>query len=123
MRYRDNGNVFVKTAMKDKSVNKKIRKSDGHPVPSSSTRDFNETGPAVELSAARLPNSDNITSNRGFVNLLEKRSFIEALADSDKLRIMHKGVLSGATDLSKRARIFQDLLVKHKSWQLSGYGK
>ena len=123
MRYRDSGNVFVKTAMKDENINKKIRKSDGHPVPSSSTRDFNETGPAVELSAARLPNSDNITSNRGFVNPLEKRSFIEALADSDKLRVMHKGVLSGATDLSKRVRIFQDLLVKHKSWQLFGYGK
>ena len=115
MRYWDSGNVFVKTAMKDKSANKKIRKPDGHPVPSSGTRDFNETGPAVELSAARLPNINNITSNRGFVNPLEKRSFIEALADSDKLRVIHKGVLSGATDLSKRARTFQDLLVKHKN--------
>ena len=108
--------------MKDENINKKIRKSDGHSVPSSSTRDFNETGPAVELSAARLPNNDNITSNRGFVNPLEKRSFIEALADSDKLRVMRNGVLSGASDLSERARTFQDLLVKHKScivWKIS----
>ena len=107
MRYRDSGNVFVKTAMKDENINKKIRKSDGHSVPSSSTRDFNETGPAVELSAARLPNNDGITSNRGFVNPLEKRSFIEAPADSDKLRVMYKGVLSKALIYQKGHELFR----------------
>lgn len=54
--------------MKDENINKKIRKSDGHPVPSSGTRDFNETGPAVELSAARLPDTFYITPKNLEVN-------------------------------------------------------
>ena len=111
MRYRDSENVFVKSSMQ-----KNKRFLDGRSFPSS-TVDANAPSPQhLRLSGFQEPYGDNVTSNRGFVNPLEKRSFIEAPADSDKLRVMHKGVLSGASDLSKRARTFQDLLVKHKSW-------
>jgi hypothetical protein len=43
------------------------------------------------------------------------RSFVEALANRDKARIMRNGVLSGASDLSERARILQDNLAQRKN--------
>ena len=124
MRYRDNGNVSVKTAMKDKSLGKINKRLGGLPFPPYGA---NITSDVSTAAGSKIPDfqplNKNITLSQTDVNPFEKRSFIEAPAESDKLRVMHKGVLSGATDLSKRARIFQDLLVKHKSWQLSGYGK
>ena len=110
--------------MKDKSLGKINKRLGGLPFPPYGA---NITSDVSTAAGSKIPDfqplNKNITLSQTDVNPFEKRSFIEAPAESDKLRVMHKGVLSGATDLSKRARIFQDLLVKHKSWQLSGYGK
>lgn len=102
MRYRDSENVFVKSSMQ-----KNKRFLDGRSLPSS-TVDANAPSPQhLRLSGFQEPYGDNVTSNRGFVNPLEKRSFIEALADSDKLRVMHKGVLSKALIYQKGHELFR----------------
>ena len=116
--------ISVVTTMKDKSLGKINKRLGGLPFPPYGA---NITSDVSTAAGSKIPDfqplNKNITLSQTDVNPYEKRSFVEAMADRDKARVMRNGVLSGASDLSKRARIFQNLLVKHKSWQLSGYGK
>lgn len=110
-KHRDTGDIFVKSSMK-----KDLRALDGRSFPSY-TVDETSISPSpqqLRLSGFQSSYGSNVSSLQPDVKPFEKRSFIEALADRDKARIMRNGVLSGASDLSERARILQDNLARRK---------
>lgn len=109
--------IKVVTAMKDKSLGKINKRLGGLPFPPYGA---NITSDVSTAAGSKIPDfqplyTNNITSLQTKVNPFEKRSFVEALANRDKARIMRNGVLSGASDLSERARILQDNLVRRKN--------
>ena len=107
--------ISVVTTMKDKSLGKINKRLGGLPFPPYGA---NITSDVSTAAGSKIPDfqplNKNITPSQTDVNPFEKRSFVEALADRDKARIMRNGVLSGANDLSERARILQDNLTKRK---------
>ena len=107
--------ISVVTTMKDKSLGKINKRLGGLPFPPYGA---NITSDVSTAAGSKIPDfqplNKNITPSQTDVNPFEKRSFVEALADRDKARIMRNGVLSGANDLSERARILQDNLVRRK---------
>lgn len=72
--------------------------------------------PAASISTLRTsPLINNILPDGGEVNrVYPKKSFVEALADENKRRIMRNAVLSGAEDLSERAHILADQMARRK---------
>lgn len=109
--------IKVVTAMKDKSLGKINKRLGGLPFPPYGA---NITSDVSTAAGSKIPDfqplyTNNITSLQTKVNPFEKRSFVEALANRDKARIMRNGVLSGASDLSERARILQDNLARRKN--------
>ena len=71
---------------------------------------------AASISTLQVPSYKNsITSNTEKVNPAFQRSFVEALADEGKRRTMRNAVLSGAEDLSERARILSDRMAARKN--------
>ncbi len=107
--------ISVVTTMKDKSLGKINKRLGGLPFPPYGA---NITSDVSTAAGSKIPDfqplNKNITLSQTDVNPFEKRSFVEALADRDKARVMRNGVLSGASDLSERARILQDNLTKRK---------
>lgn len=81
-RHRNTGNVFVKTTMQ-----KNARELGRFPT-SSSNADGYATSSAARLSDLQAPYTNNIIPENLKVNPYEKRSFIEALANEEKVREM-----------------------------------
>ena len=111
--------------MKDKSLGKINKRLGGLPFPPYGA---NITSDVSTAAGSKIPDfqplNKNITLSQTDVNPFEKRSFVEAMADRDKARVMRNGVLSGASDLSERARTFQDLLTKRKEgWRDADFEK
>ena len=115
-KHRDTGDVFIKTAMKDSGLSKKNKTLDGRTFPSfavDSTITGNSNIPSpqhVRFSVFQGLNKSIIPQNMSAVNPAFKRSFVEALADENKRRTMRNAVMSGAEDLSERAKILSDRL-------------
>ena len=115
-KHRDTGDVFIKTAMKDSGLSKKNKTLDGRTFPSfavDSTITGNSNIPSpqhVRFSDFQPLNKSIIPQNMSAVNPAFKRSFVEALADENKRRTMRNAVMSGAEDLSERAKILSDRL-------------
>lgn len=115
-KHRDTGDVFIKTAMKDSGLSKKNKTLDGRTFPSfavDSTITGNSNIPSpqhVRFSVFQGLNKSIIPQNMSAVNPAFKRSFVEALADDNKRRTMRNAVMSGAEDLSERAKILSDRL-------------
>ena len=115
-KHRDTGDVFIKTAMKDSGLSKKNKTLDGRTFPSfavDSTITGNSNIPSpqhVRFSVFQGLNKSIISQNMSAVNPAFKRSFVEALADENKRRTMRNAVMSGAEDLSERAKILSDRL-------------
>ena len=115
-KHRDTGDVFIKTAMKDSGLSKKNKTLDGRTFPSfavDSTITGNSNLPSpqhVRFSVFQGLNKSIIPQNMSAVNPAFKRSFVEALADENKRRTMRNAVMSGAEDLSERAKILSDRL-------------
>ena len=115
-KHRDTGDVFIKTAMKDSGLSKKNKTLDGRTFPSfavDSTVTGNSNIPSpqhVRFSVFQGLNENIIPQNMSAVNPAFKRSFVEALADENKRRTMRNAVMSGAEDLSERAKILSDRL-------------
>ena len=117
--------ISVVTTMKDKSLGKINKRLGGLPFPPYGA---NITSDVSTAAGSKIPDfqplNKNITLSQTDVNPFEKRSFVEAMADRDKARVMRNGVLSGASDLSERARTFQDLLTKRKEgWRDADFEK
>ena len=114
-KHRDTGDVFIKTAMKDSGLSKKNKTLDGRTFPSfavdSTIGNSNIPNPQhVRFSVFQGLNKSIIPQNMSAVNPAFKRSFVEALADDNKRRTMRNAVMSGAEDLSERAKILSDRL-------------
>ena len=120
-KHRDTGDVFIKTAMKDSGLSKKNKTLDGRTFPSfavDSTITGNSNIPSpqhVRFSVFQGLNKSIIPQNMSAVNPAFKRSFVEALADDNKRRTMRNAVMSGAEDLSERAKILSDRLERRNS--------
>ncbi len=120
-KHKDTGDIFVKTALKDSNLGKKNKTLDGRTFPSytvDSTVTGNSRVPSpqhVRFSDFQDLNASNITQNIENVNPAFKRSFVEALADENKRRVMKNAVQSGAEDLSERAKILSDQLERRKN--------
>ena len=120
-KHRDTGDVFIKTAMKDSGLSKKNKTLDGRTFPSfavDSTITGNSNIPSpqhVRFSVFQGLNKSIIPQNMSAVNPAFKRSFVEALADENKRRTMRNAVMSGAEDLSERAKILSDRLERRNS--------
>ncbi len=120
-KHRDTGDVFVKTAMKDSGLSKKNKTLDGRTFPSfavDSTVTGNSNIPSpqhVRFSVFQGLNEDILSQNISEVNPAFKRSFVEALADENKRRTMRNAVMSGAEDLSERAKILADRLERRNN--------
>ena len=117
--------ISVVTTMKDKSLGKINKRLGGLPFPPYGA---NITSDVSTAAGSKIPDfqplNKNITLSQTDVNPFEKRSFVEAMADRDKARVIRNGVLSGASDLSERARTFQDLLTKRKEgWRDADFEK
>ena len=80
----------------------------------------NVTSDVSTAAGSKIPdfqplNGKIIPQNMSEVNPAFKRSFVEALTDENKRRIMRNAVMSGAEDLSERAKILSDRLERRKS--------
>lgn len=112
---RDGNTVFVKTGMK-KNNGEAFKKFpdikkvlDGRRSPSS---DLAGSTPTFYSSK---PYENIISGSEEIVNPLYSRSFIEALVNKDKSRIMKDAVTSGADELAEDARFLKDQLVHRKN--------
>ena len=116
-----NGNtdgISVITAMKDKSLGKINKRLGGLPFPpygANITSDVSTAAGSFKIPDFQPLNISNIASNAETVNPAFQRSFVEALADEGKRRTMRNAVLSGAEDLSERARILSDRMAARKN--------
>ena len=104
--------ISVITAMKDKSLGKINKRLGGLPFPPYGA---NVTSDVSTAAGSKIPdfqplNKSIIPQNMSAVNPAFKRSFVEALADENKRRTMRNAVMSGAEDLSERAKILSDRL-------------
>ena len=109
--------ISVITAMKDKSLGKINKRLGGLPFPPYGA---NVTSDVSTAAGSKIPdfqplNKGILPQNISEVNPAFKRSFVEALADENKRRIMRNAVMSGAEDLSERAKILSDRLERRKS--------
>lgn len=110
--------ISIVTAMQDKSLGKKNKRLGGLPFPpyeANITSDVSTAAGSLKIPDFQPLDTNSVTPLVQEVNPFEKRSFVEALADRDKARVLRNGVLSGAGDLSERARILQDNLTKRKN--------
>lgn len=118
---KDTNGISIITAMKDKKLGKFNKRLGGLPFPpyeANITSDVAAAADSFKIPDFQplLTSSDNtIASLSPKVNPFEKRSFIEALADTEKARKIRNGILSGASDLSERAHILQDNLARRKN--------
>jgi len=104
--------ISVITTMKDKSLGKINKRLGGLPFPPYGA---NVTSDVSTAAGSKIPdfqplNKSIIPQNMSAVNPAFKRSFVEALADDNKRRTMRNAVMSGAEDLSERAKILSDRL-------------
>lgn len=104
--------ISVITTMKDKSLGKINKRLGGLPFPPYGA---NVTSDVSTAAGSKIPdfqplNKSIIPQNMSAVNPAFKRSFVEALADENKRRTMRNAVMSGAEDLSERAKILSDRL-------------
>lgn len=104
--------ISVITTMKDKSLGKINKRLGGLPFPPYGA---NITSDVSTAAGSKIPdfqplNKSIIPQNMSAVNPAFKRSFVEALADDNKRRTMRNAVMSGAEDLSERAKILSDRL-------------
>ena len=104
--------ISVITTMKDKSLGKINKRLGGLPFPPYGA---NVTCDVSTAAGSKIPdfqplNKSIIPQNMSAVNPAFKRSFVEALADENKRRTMRNAVMSGAEDLSERAKILSDRL-------------
>ena len=109
--------ISVITAMKDKSLGKINKRLGGLPFPPYGA---NVTSDVSTAAGSKIPdfqplNKSIIPQNMSAVNPAFKRSFVEALADDNKRRTMRNAVMSGAEDLSERAKILSDRLERRNS--------
>ena len=109
---RNTNGISVITAMKDKSLGKINKRLGGLPFPPYGA---NVTSDVSTAAGSKIPdfqplNKNIIPQNMSAVNPAFKRSFVEALADENKRRTMRNAVMSGAEDLSERAKILSDRL-------------
>lgn len=109
--------ISVITTMKDKSLGKINKRLGGLPFPPYGA---NVTSDVSTAAGSKIPdfqplNKSIIPQNMSAVNPAFKRSFVEALADDNKRRIMRNAVMSGAEDLSERAKILSDRLERRNS--------
>lgn len=112
----ETGKTLTKIAREGKHGQESISKIMDLVPPNSQVSEVGNIASQTEILPPHNANfNKNITSLQTKVNPFEKRSFVEALANRDKARIMRNGVLSGASDLSERARILQDNLVRRKN--------
>ena len=112
----ETGKTLTKIAREGKHGQESISKIMDLVPPNSQVSEVGNIASQTEILPPHNANfNKNITSLQTNVNPFEKRSFVEALANRDKARIMRNGVLSGASDLSERARILQDNLVRRKN--------
>ena len=104
--------ISVITTMKDKSLGKINKRLGGLPFPpygANVTSDVS-TAAGSKIHDFQPLNKSIIPQNMSAVNPAFKRSFVEALADENKRRTMRNAVMSGAEDLSERAKILSDRL-------------
>ena len=104
--------ISVITTLKDKSLGKINKRLGGLPFPPYGA---NVTSDVSTAAGSKIPdfqplNKSIIPQNMSAVNPAFKRSFVEALADDNKRRTMRNAVMSGAEDLSERAKILSDRL-------------
>lgn len=109
--------ISVITTMKDKSLGKINKRLGGLPFPPYGA---NVTSDVSTAAGSKIPdfqplNKSIIPQNMSAVNPAFKRSFVEALADDNKRRTMRNAVMSGAEDLSERAKILSDRLERRNS--------
>ena len=109
--------ISVITTMKDKSLGKINKRLGGLPFPPYGA---NVTSDVSTAAGSKIPdfqplNKSIIPQNMSAVNPAFKRSFVEALADENKRRTMRNAVMSGAEDLSERAKILSDRLERRNS--------
>lgn len=110
--------ISVITAMKDKSLGKINKRLGGLPFPpygANITSDVSTAAGSFKIPDFQPLNKNIISQNMSKVNPAFSRSFIEALADEGKRRTMRNAVMSGAEDLSERAKILSDKMAARKN--------
>lgn len=115
-RNNETGDIYLVSGMKDKTLGKKIKNSGGRPTPPYAV-DNNVTKPAVGANFRFSSSYDNnIAQNIENVNKnYGSKSFVEALADKDKSKILKNAVMSGEEGLAENARVLQDALARRKA--------
>ena len=111
--------VMVKTgyrAEKSSNLSKNYQQGNLAGTGNPASTPIQQNRSAASISTLQVPfGTSNITPNTTGVNQALRRSFVESLADKNKCYTMQHAVMSGAEDLSERAKILSEHWERQKN--------